>query len=262
MMTGAVACSRPWRASGAWASISTHDPSPPRPDLEPAPQELPREPYWPVSERKQRSLTLGGAAYRTESAPSEEVPTKEADPGEDDVYRKVADVVAKVSSYPRAAVRPDLSLVDDLGFDSLMVGDLATGLAEAFPSLGGLPQELLLNRPTVQAIVGSRGHRWHWCAADQRRRPAHRPTGRCGVWLHCPMTERPYAPSRIGSILLDRRARDEEVTAALKGAGAKITRNRDAEVERDPARRPSTSQCHRPQSWPERSHVPILPQQP
>ncbi len=61
--------------------------------------------------------------------------------------------MAKVSSYPRKSIRPTQSLVDDLGFDSLMVADLATGLGEAFPGMGGLPQELMLNRPSVQDLV-------------------------------------------------------------------------------------------------------------
>jgi len=34
-----------------------------------------------------------------------------------------------------------------------MVADLATGLADAFPGMGGLPQELLINRPTVQDLT-------------------------------------------------------------------------------------------------------------
>jgi 8-amino-7-oxononanoate synthase len=46
-----------------------------------------------------------------------------------------------------------MSLTDDLGFDSLMVGDLATGIADAFPGLGGIPQELFINNPSVQDLV-------------------------------------------------------------------------------------------------------------
>jgi len=128
-------------------------------------QEWPREPYWPVKDVAQRRLNLESAHRSAESgeedaaavveAPAEvavAAPDDDAGPTPEQVYDKVADVVAKVSSYPRPAVRPDLSLFDDLGFDSLMVSDMATGLTEAFPGLGGLPRELLLNRPTVKAV--------------------------------------------------------------------------------------------------------------
>ncbi|MEM6926909.1 MAG: SDR family NAD(P)-dependent oxidoreductase, partial [Myxococcota bacterium] len=132
-------------------------------------QEWPREAYWPVKDVAQRRLKLDSAHRTAESdapvdgvtngaghvseAPSFDESEQSDELTADQVFAKVADVVAKVSSYPRNAVRPDLSLFDDLGFDSLMVSDLATGLTEVFPGLGGLPRELLMNRPTVQAVA-------------------------------------------------------------------------------------------------------------
>jgi len=113
---------------------------------------LPRETYWAVKAKKQLTLKLKRGADR---GPVADEPAAEETAPEgvtDDVYGKVVDVVARVSSYPRNAVQPTLTLIDDLGFDSLMVADLATGLADAFPGLGGLPQELLINRPTVEDI--------------------------------------------------------------------------------------------------------------
>ncbi|MEN0062383.1 MAG: aminotransferase class I/II-fold pyridoxal phosphate-dependent enzyme [Myxococcota bacterium] len=135
-------------------------------------QEWPREPYWPISDVAQRRLNLN-AAHRSAVTDEPDLTTNGVTNGVttngaghvavetpadgeltlDDVFEKVADVVAEVSSYPRAAVRADLSLFDDLGFDSLMVSDLATGLSRVFPGLGGLPRELLMNRPTVQALA-------------------------------------------------------------------------------------------------------------
>ncbi len=113
---------------------------------------FPRQNYWCVKERSQLTLKLKKTAGKV--AVSEETTVEDEAPEatDDDVYAKVVEVVARVSSYPRNAVQPTLTLVDDLGFDSLMVADLATGLAEAFPGLGGLPQELLINRPTVEDI--------------------------------------------------------------------------------------------------------------
>jgi 8-amino-7-oxononanoate synthase len=46
-----------------------------------------------------------------------------------------------------------MKLSDDLGFDSLMMGDLAKGLAERFPGLPGIPQELLIDGPTVADLA-------------------------------------------------------------------------------------------------------------
>ncbi len=125
-------------------------------------QAWPREPYWPVKDVAQRRLDMGGAHRAAETADVSTngvAPhvTPEAPPlapsGEQEVFAKVADVVAKVSAYPRNQVRGDQTLFGDLGFDSLMVSDLATGLAEAFPGLGGLPRELLLNDPTVSDVA-------------------------------------------------------------------------------------------------------------
>ncbi len=115
--------------------------------------ELPRERYWPVKSKAQRKLHVAVAdtAPHDEQAPAAEAPAAES--SDDEVFDKVAAVVSKVSSYPLRALKPSQTLVDDLGFDSLMVADLATGLAEAFPGMGGLPQELMINRPTVQDLV-------------------------------------------------------------------------------------------------------------
>ncbi len=123
-------------------------------------QVLPVEHYWPVKTKTQKALHVASAAdaaasstgaQGTEGQP-QTPPAAERGSG-DETFDGVAAVVAKVSSYPRKSIHPTLSLVDDLGFDSLMVADLATGLGEAFPGMGGLPQELMLNRPTVQDLV-------------------------------------------------------------------------------------------------------------
>ena len=201
------------------------------------PQELPRERYWPVKERATRQLALDKALGTAQAAPApavaaEPAPADTSAPADESeaTYERVADVVARVSSYPRAAVRPDLSLVDDLGFDSLMVGDLATGLAEAFPGLGGLPQELLLNRPTVQAIAEhvqqSRGGTTVQVDDNEPLRSYD------VVWRPAPLPEGRPAPAALdGWRILLSGQRDEEITAGLKAAGATVTRSRDVEVD-------------------------------
>jgi 8-amino-7-oxononanoate synthase len=123
---------------------------------------LPREVYWGIKEEPQLALNLQGLSGEHRERKSRvqttvTVPTPEvevaAEAQGDVIEEQVLAIVAKVSAYPRASLRTDMALVDDLGFDSLMVGDLATGLAEAFPGIGGIPQELLINRPTVQDLV-------------------------------------------------------------------------------------------------------------
>ncbi len=205
------------------------------------PQELPREAYWPIKDDVLRQLQLDkavGAARAVRDEGAAEVPAgapaaAEAPPeaeAPDDVYEKVADVVARVSSYPRQSLRAEQSLVDDLGFDSLMVADLATGLAESFPGLGGLPQELLLNRPSVQAIaehVRTAGTGGPQAVDDDEPLESYAP-----VWRAAPLPERrPGVDALRGWSILLTGKRDEEVTAVLKGAGAYVTRRPDTSID-------------------------------
>ncbi|MBN2799865.1 MAG: aminotransferase class I/II-fold pyridoxal phosphate-dependent enzyme [Deltaproteobacteria bacterium] len=125
---------------------------------------LPREIYWAVKEKRAGRVSLTAAAHRVSApaptvavAPAPTAPVAPAPaataPAEDGVGARVIKIIAKVSAYPISSLRPSMSLIDDLGFDSLMVGDLTTYLAEAFPQMGGIPQELLINSPTVQDLV-------------------------------------------------------------------------------------------------------------
>ncbi len=122
------------------------------------PEILPREVYWAVKDKATKSIQLKHTAQSTpvaqtpQAAQDAPAPTPAPATGSD-VQGKVMEVVAKVSAYPLDALKPGMRLIDDLGFDSLMVGDLATGLAERFPGLGGIPQELLIGGPTVQDLI-------------------------------------------------------------------------------------------------------------
>jgi 8-amino-7-oxononanoate synthase len=127
---------------------------------------LPREVYWPVKAGKQIALQITRGAPSPAVAPVAAAPAPPA-AEEDPVAEAVLAVVAKVSAYPRAAVSLRQSLVGDLGFDSLMIADLANGIAEAFPGIGGIPQDLLVERPTVGAIVD-----WARVARTGAARPA------------------------------------------------------------------------------------------
>ena len=123
------------------------------------PSVLPREDYWLIKDEVQLPIEVDGFVPKPRPAApkpqAEQVnaPAVEEKASEDTVQDKVIGIIAKVSAYPRSSLRLEMTLVDDLGFDSLMVGDLATGLSEAFPSIDGIPQELLINRPTVSDMV-------------------------------------------------------------------------------------------------------------
>jgi 8-amino-7-oxononanoate synthase len=163
---------------------------------------LPKEEYWVVKEAAQLLPKLPGVTAQqpqkeqvkapaahtagTEARPTETpaAATEAPAAGTDEVLEKVLAIVSRVSAYPRDALKPAMRLQDDLGFDSLMVGDLATGLADAFPGLGGIPQEMLLNRPTVNDIVEyARGKRGGAAAVnDDAPLGAFRP-----AWVEVPL---------------------------------------------------------------------------
>ncbi|NOY26287.1 MAG: acyltransferase domain-containing protein, partial [Oligoflexia bacterium] len=126
------------------------------------PSVLPREDYWAVKAEAQLPLTIPGIATRARTAPSPKARTARtaptdaqppAAPADSDLPTQVRQVIAKVSAYPLTALKPAMGLIDDLGFDSLMVNDLVVGLKDAFPAVEGIPQDLLINHPTVQDII-------------------------------------------------------------------------------------------------------------
>jgi 8-amino-7-oxononanoate synthase len=66
-----------------------------------------------------------------------------------EVKEKVLQVVAKVSAFPREALKNEQRLVEELGFDSLMVADLSGSLLGTYPNLGALPPTLFNTSTTV-----------------------------------------------------------------------------------------------------------------
>ncbi|MEL6184538.1 MAG: SDR family NAD(P)-dependent oxidoreductase, partial [Myxococcota bacterium] len=82
----------------------------------------------------------------------EEVPAPSA-VDEDSVRAQVLDIIAKVSAFPKDSLRGEQRLVDELGFDSLMVADLGGAIESSFPSTGGLPPNLFGLETTVADIA-------------------------------------------------------------------------------------------------------------
>src|SRR5262249_34112082 len=74
-------------------------------------------------------------------------------PQNKDVREKIFEIVARISAFPRESLRGEQRLVDELGFDSLMVADLGGAVQNAFPQAGGLPQSLFSMQTTVADIA-------------------------------------------------------------------------------------------------------------
>jgi 8-amino-7-oxononanoate synthase len=185
---------------------------------------LPKERYWVIKSEPQLPLKLAGARERPARATVATVEPVEVDAieGSDPVETKVLAIVSKVSAYPLAALKPALALTDDLGFDSLMVTDLATGLADAFEGLEGIPQELLINRPTVQDIIDyarTAGQGAMLVHDDDAPLTAYTP-----VWHPAPHPDLPGAPALPATVAVVGSApAADHVATALIEAGCEVT---------------------------------------
>jgi 8-amino-7-oxononanoate synthase len=118
---------------------------------------LPRETYWCVKEGvgkgPQVDIAITQKVLEEPVVELPEVPEVSASQGQDDIASKVMEIVARVSAYPVASLSPSMTLMGQLGFDSLMVADLVSGLSAVFPQVEGIPQEVLVNNPTVADLI-------------------------------------------------------------------------------------------------------------
>lgn len=83
-------------------------------------------------------------------------------------------MVSRISGFPLDLIRPDMHVVEQLGFDSLMVRELITQLHTEWPSLPG-PAELgerFATRPTVAELLDGVGSLLHPSAGEQAGRSA------------------------------------------------------------------------------------------
>lgn len=129
---------------------------------------LSREEYWAVREDSVLPLDLEApaprrsnvAAVSSEPAASEAQATVRSEPpgvldegAAGDPKTLVLGAVARASAYPVAALDPALRLVEDLGFDSMMVADLVVELDRTGEGLGGVPGSLLGAGATIGELI-------------------------------------------------------------------------------------------------------------
>lgn len=124
------------------------------------PTVLPREDYWPITDVAITKVALAsgtaqpaGATPAPVDAPADKAAAPKVAAVEDEVYNAVMAAVARASAYPRDALRAEMRLRDDLGFDSMMVADLAEDLTKTIPGFTGIPQEVLVNQPSILDII-------------------------------------------------------------------------------------------------------------
>jgi acyl transferase domain-containing protein len=122
------------------------------------PTVLPRETYWCIKATPGQAPTVDADLAKAAAADrrlekESKAPALEPLDDTDDLAAGVMAVVARVSAYPRASLKRSMTLMGALGFDSLMIADLVTGLSDLFEEVEAIPQDLLVNNPTVADLV-------------------------------------------------------------------------------------------------------------
>ena len=80
-------------------------------------------------------------------------PATAPDHEQEDIRQQVFSIVARVSAFPEESLRGEQRLVDELGFDSLMVADLGGALESKYPDLGALPASLFQLETTLEDLT-------------------------------------------------------------------------------------------------------------
>ncbi|MFE2746272.1 aminotransferase class I/II-fold pyridoxal phosphate-dependent enzyme [Streptomyces scopuliridis] len=98
------------------------------------------------------------------------------------VTERLLAAIARVSDFPPDVLGPDQALVDDLGFDSLLVAELAEQLAHDWPGLPPLTRELPRPGTTVREIADwITAHAPGFVPGPTPSPPAERPPGSDGL---------------------------------------------------------------------------------
>ena len=156
-----------------------------RPLPQPAPKpETAR--YWAV---QQGTLPLAPLAAPQLPAPPAS--------GEHVVSSPLLAAIAEVSAHAPDSLRPDRALVDDLGFDSLMVVELEEHLWRTYPDLDRLPDDLMRRTTTIADLDAWLAH--HLAAGPERHLERSRDDGGTDPFPEiAALAERLLLPERLG----------------------------------------------------------------
>ena len=117
------------------------------------PSVMPRKVYWPVKAESAGTLSVQRST-REVSPVQDAAPEAAAQPsGPSGVAGIVIAAVATASAYPQGALKPEMRLGEDLGFDSMMVADLAEELTKQIEGVQGIPQAILIQSPTIADLI-------------------------------------------------------------------------------------------------------------
>ncbi len=143
--------------------------------------------------RKGTDQVTGAQTAAPAPVAKKEEPKQELRPG---VQAAVLEAVARISAFPLKTLRLEQTLVNELGFDSLMLVELDQAVGKAFPSLGGLPRELFSKTTTSASIIE------HIVTTLESGQPA--PSGVEGAKAEAPAVVTPierYAPAVVAAPL-------------------------------------------------------------
>lgn len=143
----------------------------------------------------------------------------------DDLDATVLDLVAQVSAFPRAGLKVSQRLVADLGFDSLMIVELAGKASDAFPGLKGLPKSLFAGETTIADVIA------HVRGAKRVPVEARAAEPAAIARYATTLVERPLASRPLDAVppfsgpiavLADRRGVADALATRLRGAGIDV----------------------------------------
>ena len=117
------------------------------------PTVMPRKVYWPVKSESAGALSVQHSTREVSVVQDAAVRAGGPAPRPSGVAGIVIAAVATASAYPQGALKPEMRLGEDLGFDSMMVADLAEELTKQIEGVQGIPQAILIKSPTIADLI-------------------------------------------------------------------------------------------------------------
>ncbi len=141
--------------------------------------------------------------------------------------------VAKVSAFPRASLERTQSLTRDLGFDSLMMVELASSLRDALAPHGELEREVWASEPSIGGLIEKLSAQAKSGLGTQVEAPAasaEAPLLRfASEWRPTPLVAKPRAPRQVW-IGGDKKLADALAKALKQRGDTRVARAEEADA--------------------------------